>query len=177
MFPAKQIWTARSQKGGVGSFPKLLPSDQSPPYSPISASPRSELSLGGRIEAFIRDQRSFSDDLRCGSPYLIDSRDEIEQVLVDHEFGLVLNTSALATTDDERDEEESKEAKEEEKEAEKEDAGGRTIHLKLNQSLITNFFASTLQKIKPVLQQCMQVLCRPMGGKGSRFKTCEYDLY
>ena len=70
---------------------------------------------------------------------------------MDPELGLVLNTSALATTDDERDEEELKEAKEEEKEvkeAEKEEAGGRTIHLKLNQSLITNFFASTLQKIQ-----------------------------
>ena len=60
---------------------------------------------------------SFSDDLRCGSPYSIDSRDEIEQVVVDPELGLVLNTSALATTDDERDKEELKEAKEEEKEA------------------------------------------------------------
>ena len=71
-------------------------------------------------------------------------------MVVDPDLGLVLNINALANTDDEKEEEEQREAKEEEKEAEAEEkeAGGRTITLKLNQSLITNFFASSLHRIQ-----------------------------
>ena len=64
--------------------------------------PRSSVeSLGTRIERFVRSQRCFSDNLEKGSPISldsvssVDSLDEIRQVCVNPNLGLVLKGSSL----------------------------------------------------------------------------------
>ena len=61
----------------------------------------SKRSLGSRIEAFIKEQRTFSDELQDSSPRSVDSPDKLEQVIVDPDRGLILNVDALADPDDE----------------------------------------------------------------------------
>ena len=98
----------------------------------------SEMSLGSRISAFIHEQRSLSDELQNNSPKSVDSSDEIQQVRVDPENGLVLNTwPELLTVV-----EEAKKDMKPEKTA--------TVCLKsmLSQSLITGYFSSTIEKIQ-----------------------------
>ena len=65
---------------------------------------------------------------------------------MDPESGLVLNANILDTEVEEREKEE-KDVKEKENEAKENEEGAKTVHLKLNQSLITKYFDRTLQKI------------------------------
>ena len=91
------------------------------------------MSLGSKIDAFLKSQRSFSDELAQSSPYSIDSLDEINQVIVDPNEGLVLNVDAL-----EHDEQDMK----------SDDATMVTLSSKKSQSLITKFFSRAFHKIQ-----------------------------
>ena len=62
------------------------------PGTGIESSPASEISLGSQIEAFIRNQRLFSEELAASSPSSMVSEDsgEVDQIIVD-EGGLIMH--------------------------------------------------------------------------------------
>ena len=109
------------------------PAESSPTSPGTPESIASTMSLGSKIDAFLKSQRSFSDELSQSSPYSIDSLDEINQVIVDPEEGLVINVDAL-----EHDAQEMK----------PDDARMVTLSSKKSQSLITEFFSRALHKIQ-----------------------------
>ena len=123
-----------------GCQPADIPSDlesecnhTSPGTGEGTSPTSSERSLGTRIEDFIKSQRSFSDSLDASSPRSMSSQDsleELKQVHVDGENGLVLYAPDIV-------------AKDERKEVEK---PRKTVKLVRNQKLITEFFSNALIK-------------------------------
>ena len=77
--------------GSLPEYEDLDICNHTSPGMGAGSSPTSEGSLGDQIERFIRGLRKESDDLDASSPYSQCSRDEIHQVFVDPEEGLVLN--------------------------------------------------------------------------------------
>ena len=75
-------------------------------------SPPPAQTLEEQIEAFIHAQRLFSDDLRTNSPESSYSADELHQVFVDLEEGLVLRVDPREVVVEDKDDLEAKVARE-----------------------------------------------------------------
>ena len=109
------------------------------PGTTSDASPTtSDMSLGSRIDDFIMKQRKFSDHLNASSPKSIssiDSADEIQQVFVDGDEGLVLHNPESDACDPP---EGTKDAR----------GVWKGVEARGNQKLITSFFRSALVKIR-----------------------------
>ena len=126
--------------------------------------------MESRISAFIQEQRFFSDDLQNSPPKSVDSADELQQVVVDPERGLILNTNLEDMVVD------AKKVVKSERAA--------TVRLKssMSQSLITGYFRSTFKKIQTgfaaanAAHVASQASSVSTNGKQD-IQTCEDDFY